>query len=446
MRTLAPLLAALVAAGCFVSTSEFRPTTDAACAAREPGTKACGNRCVDANHPANGCAAPGDCQPCPEPTEANRVATCSAAGRCSVACVAGWADCDGAAANGCETLIEGNDAAHCGNCTHACDFGVCVRGVCSGAEVASWPPSQLPGAMARDTDGTIRYVLVDAAALTTTEGITSQVCALGGACTTVAGAASVLASAAGTWWAGVRDGSSLVVVEGPPAGPTVVTTVATTKWAGEAIDAILVTTRARVLYTTPTMHQDPTGPESYLHVLEPGGTPVGISVAVQTSMPRGIGAIPPFYFVGSGDEGGTLFRYEDAARVDHPTTTVARTGTANPTRIVGWSDPLGNAYLVWASQDDGSVWRAAVNTTYGTIDVPHRLADATGSTAHMELASDADGVYWCNHGTGRVSRWRPSDDAVFDVGSSASPQSLATDATRVYWTDPVARRLYRAAK
>lgn len=442
MRTLAPLLAALLAAGCFVSTSEFRPTTDEACAAQAAGTKACGNRCVAADDPATGCGAPGDCQPCPRPAEANRMAWC-VAGRCGARCVAGWADCDGAAANGCEILIE-TDAAHCGNCTHACEVGVCVGGACSAAEVASWP-SQLPGAMARDTDGTIRYVLVDAAALTTTEGVTSQVCALGGACTTVSGAASALASAAGTWWAGVSDGSSLVVVEGPPTGPTVITTVARANYAGELIDAILVTTRARVLYTTKTTHQDPTGPESYLHVLEPGGTPAGMYVATRTSTPRGIGAIPPFYFVGSGDEHGTLFRYEDAARID-PQTTVARTGTANPTRLVGWSDPLGRAFLVWGSEDDGSVWAAAVNTTSGAVDVPVRLAPPTGSTAHMELASDADGVYWCNHGTGRVSRWRPSDNAVFDVGTSSSPQSLATDATRVYWTDPVDRKLFRAAK
>ena len=55
-------------------------------------------------------------------------------GRCAVAaCDAGFADCDGAAANGCEVSVRSN-AAHCGGCGMRCAptnaVGACVAGAC----------------------------------------------------------------------------------------------------------------------------------------------------------------------------------------------------------------------------------------------------------------------------------------------------------------------------
>jgi hypothetical protein len=47
-----------------------------------------------------------------------------------VACAPGFGDCDGNAANGCETDTR-TSAAHCGMCGHACATGqVCVAGTC----------------------------------------------------------------------------------------------------------------------------------------------------------------------------------------------------------------------------------------------------------------------------------------------------------------------------
>ncbi len=52
------------------------------------------------------------------------------AGACSYACVAGFGDCDGNAANGCEATL--NTAAHCGSCANTCSGGTptCQAGVC----------------------------------------------------------------------------------------------------------------------------------------------------------------------------------------------------------------------------------------------------------------------------------------------------------------------------
>ncbi|MEI8255124.1 MAG: hypothetical protein WCJ30_05565, partial [Deltaproteobacteria bacterium] len=71
-------------------------------------------------------------------TFAHAGATC-ASGACAMgACAAGYADCDGLAANGCETSVV-NDASHCGTCATVCAFpqaaatcsaGACVMGAC----------------------------------------------------------------------------------------------------------------------------------------------------------------------------------------------------------------------------------------------------------------------------------------------------------------------------
>jgi hypothetical protein len=278
--------------------------------------------------------------------------------------------------------------------------------------------------------------------------VTSRVCTLAGACVALQGKATALASVNKTWWAGLASGADLAVVETPADGPAVVTTVATASDVGDEIDSLLVTSQSsRAIYTTSGPHQDPSGPLSHLHVLVPGSGPRGVSVAASEGVPRGIGGLDPWYYVGTPDAGGTVFLLTDGGPgASTLAASVALTGAATPTRIVGWSDGLGGGFLFWASQEDGSVWRAALWMPNGSLGTPERIAAPTGPTAYMQLASDADGVYWCNRGTGYVWRWRASDGAVFRVGFSGSPVDLATDASRVYWTDDTDRKVYRGWK
>ena len=53
-----------------------------------------------------------------------------AMGTCRLSCNLGWADCDRAAANGCE-VFPGNDRNNCGSCGHRCATGQsCALGFC----------------------------------------------------------------------------------------------------------------------------------------------------------------------------------------------------------------------------------------------------------------------------------------------------------------------------
>jgi len=68
------------------------------------------------------------------PGGANAAATC-AAGRCGIACTGAARDCDGSAANGCEVDTQ-SSAQHCGACGNACPgtangAGACEAGRCT---------------------------------------------------------------------------------------------------------------------------------------------------------------------------------------------------------------------------------------------------------------------------------------------------------------------------
>ncbi len=78
------------------------------------GQTACGAGCFDLQTSAAHCG--GCSMACP--SAANAVSRCDT-GRCAFTCVAGFADCDGMAANGCETDTR-TSAAHCGTCRNAC--------------------------------------------------------------------------------------------------------------------------------------------------------------------------------------------------------------------------------------------------------------------------------------------------------------------------------------
>ncbi|MFO0559030.1 MAG: hypothetical protein U0269_13530 [Polyangiales bacterium] len=79
-----------------------------------PGQTQCGTSCVDTN------TSPLHCGGCGSPcaTPANSTAVC-ASGTCSSVCVAGFANCDSLPANGCEVNTNTNTS-HCGRCSNPC--------------------------------------------------------------------------------------------------------------------------------------------------------------------------------------------------------------------------------------------------------------------------------------------------------------------------------------
>jgi hypothetical protein len=93
------------------------------------GTTLCGGACFNLS------ADPSNCGTCGRicPTLASARATC-AGGACAFTCNAGYGDCDGDAANGCETNLSVR-ADHCGACGRLCPApanagGTCADGTC----------------------------------------------------------------------------------------------------------------------------------------------------------------------------------------------------------------------------------------------------------------------------------------------------------------------------
>ncbi len=107
------------------------PTHCGSCAhACDPGGSCCGGVCFDL------AGDPRHCGTCTNRCVAPNATAACTAGACTVGtCLAGYGDCDGNPANGCETLLT-NDTAHCGACATTCPAGsngtaLCVGSICT---------------------------------------------------------------------------------------------------------------------------------------------------------------------------------------------------------------------------------------------------------------------------------------------------------------------------
>ncbi len=110
-------------AGDGISGGDVVPT-DGTCPA---GLIVCGASCVDLSNDPLNCGGCG--MTCP--SGANGTASC-ASGMCGLTCTAGFGNCDGNAANGCETNVQ-TDGSHCGMCGRACmgSGNTCTAGMCT---------------------------------------------------------------------------------------------------------------------------------------------------------------------------------------------------------------------------------------------------------------------------------------------------------------------------
>lgn len=105
---------------------EERETGYACVASCEPGRTACGGSCVDVTSDPLRC---GDCDTrCEAPP--NAVATCMG-GACDFECDPGYANCDGVAANGCESSLR--ELANCGRCGARCERPGAVTSCATGS-------------------------------------------------------------------------------------------------------------------------------------------------------------------------------------------------------------------------------------------------------------------------------------------------------------------------
>src|SRR5262245_10673677 len=94
------------------------------------GQTCCGGGCVSDSDPTYGCGA-SSCAPC---ALANATATCEPGGCAISACDAGFADCNGSGADGCETDTSAsvNDCGGCGVvCAPIQATAACVNGSCA---------------------------------------------------------------------------------------------------------------------------------------------------------------------------------------------------------------------------------------------------------------------------------------------------------------------------
>ncbi len=115
------------------------------------GQARCGSSCVDTQTAVDNCGTCGNA--CASGANATRACT---SGTCSLVCATGFANCDGSAANGCETSTQ-TDGNNCGRCGNVCGVLTCSAGACvpprNCAELRRNAPATASGMYAIDPDG-----------------------------------------------------------------------------------------------------------------------------------------------------------------------------------------------------------------------------------------------------------------------------------------------------
>lgn len=99
----------------------------------QTGLEDCGGVCKDLNSDPNNCGACGTHCSDEVPVGGHAITYCDGSGHCQWYCESGWADCQGAATDGCETHVA-EDNTNCGVCGNVCGATqTCLNGICTAA-------------------------------------------------------------------------------------------------------------------------------------------------------------------------------------------------------------------------------------------------------------------------------------------------------------------------
>ncbi len=426
MRAL--LAASLLATACSLSpdVSKFEPKKTSDC----PGQKACGWRCVDVDDPEAGCTVTG-CEPCPAGA-ANTVAICGVANNCASTCAAGFADCDGDPADGCERPVA-SDQANCGacdrSCATTCSAGECQtapttlvaasgeqpRGIAvAGADLA-WATDP-PVAGGVDPVGVLYRASITGGTATATPGFApghaSWVTSAGGGSVLVTGTESsysdcwyVDAAGTATIVCGYRDYSIAGVVSNG-----LWTCYADTGWYALMCDRIDVVWSSTTGWDQPLL-----------------------------SLGQGAG----FFWVADADG---VYRYTEGDAATSPDI-VSGGGVyfdgmqtkPRPARIAARAEPSSQVIaLYFVDPGDGSVWTGS--TTGRDTARPWRLVRGDGQRSQMDIAADDLGAVWSDYDRGEIWAATPTNQ-LYRVASGVRPWAIAITADTVYFTDVDAQEI-----
>lgn len=354
-------------------------------------------------NPANGCEGKtssdaANCGKCGDPcgaTNTTSPALCMA-GKCAFTCNAGFAHCGTTNATGCETSIE-KDPLNCGACGHSCLGGACTNGKCEPFQLAS---TSQPSGLAVDKT----HVYFTAPSLGSIDRVQRD-----GTC--------MPASPCPQAFAGAGAGDPLT---GQTRGPTAIVSDGTdVYWTADA--AGLVVKRSATL---------PPGPLKTL------------GSATSTN--------PGYLALG----GGKLWWTIGFANVDNaPHVRGVNPDATGLTTVASYGAPIAQfagrggvatdgTSIYWASEKVSAVYHAAFADppcNEGASGAVPCKTYGGGASNPYGVAVDDTFVYWTEPNTGTVKRAPKAGGAAsFIATNQDQPQAIAVMGTFVYWGNSLA--------